>query len=118
MDIVFVRGLELETVIGVFDWERDIKQKVIIDLEMGTDIGKAAKTDALEDTLDYKAASKAVAAYVTESAHKLVETMAEGIATLLRREFDLPWVRVQVNKRGAITGAVDVGVIIERGTRR
>lgn len=115
MDIIFLRGLQIETVIGIYDWERKIKQTVVLDLEMGTDIRKAAASDAIGDTLDYKAVSKRVIALVEGSRFFLVETLAEQIATVLLNEFRLPWVRLTLNKKGAISGASDVGIIIERG---
>ena len=115
LDKIFVQGLEIECVIGVWEWERQITQKLIIDLEMGWDIAPAAKTDALEDTLSYKDVAKRVSAFVIETKANLVETLAEGIATLLQDEFAVPWCRVRINKRGAVTGARDVGVDIERG---
>ena len=115
MDKIFVQGLEVECVIGVWEWERQITQKLIIDLEMGWDISAAASSDALEDTLSYKDVAKRVSAFVVETQANLVETLAEGIAGLLQEEFAVPWCRVRINKRGAVTGARDVGVDIERG---
>ena len=101
--------------IGVWEWERQITQKLIIDLEMGWDIRAAARSDALEDTLSYKDVAKRVNAFVVETQANLVETLAEGIAGLLQKEFGVLWCRVRINKRGAVTGARDVGVDIERG---
>lgn len=118
MDIIYLNELTVETVIGVFDWEREIKQKVIIDLEMGTDIRKAAATDALDDTLDYKSVAKRLIQFVGESDFQLVETLAQRIAEIVMDEFNVPWLRLRLNKKGAVRGAVDVGVIIERGTKR
>lgn len=115
MDKIFVQGLEVECVIGVWEWERQITQKLIIDLEMGWDIRAAARSDALEDTLSYKDVAKRVNAFVVETQANLVETLAEGIAGLLQEEFGVLWCRVRINKRGAVTGARDVGVDIERG---
>jgi len=115
VDIVFLHDLEVECVIGVWEWERRINQKVIIDLDMGWDIGPAAASDALKDTLSYKDVAKRVTAYVQDARANLVESLAQGIADILLGEFDLQWCRVRVNKRGAVTGARDVGVIIERG---
>ena len=115
LDKIFVQGLEVECVIGVWEWERQITQKLIIDLEMGWDISAAASSDALEDTLSYKDVAKRVNAFVVETQANLVETLAEGIAGLLQEEFAVPWCRVRINKRGAVTGARDVGVDIERG---
>ncbi|CAK0755648.1 Dihydroneopterin aldolase [Gammaproteobacteria bacterium] len=115
MDIVFLHDLRVETVIGIFDWERQIKQAVIIDLDMAADIGRSAASDCIDDTLDYKAVAKRLIAFVEGSDFKLVETLAERIAAILLTEFRIPWVRVRVNKQGAVRGAKDVGVIIERG---
>jgi dihydroneopterin aldolase len=117
MDIIFLRELAVETIIGIYDWERETKQTVYIDLAMATDIRKAAASDAIEDTLDYKAVSKRIQAFVEESRFQLVETLAERIAGIVRDEFGVPWVRVTLNKRGAVSGAQDVGVMIERGER-
>ena len=117
MDQVFLHGLEIDTVIGIFDWEREVRQTVIIDLDMGWDIREAAAVDRLEATLDYKAVAKRVTAEVSASRFQLVESLAERLADLVREEFRVPWIQVRVNKRGAITGAGDVGVVIERGER-
>ncbi len=115
LDKIFVQGLEVECVIGVREWERQIKQRLIIDLEMAWDISRAAASDQLEDTLSYKDVAKQVSAYVIETQANLVERLAEGIATLLIDEFQVVWCKVRINKRGAVTGARDVGVQIERG---
>lgn len=117
MDIVYLHGLKVECVIGVWEWERRIKQTVTIDLDMAADIGRAAASDQLEDTLNYKAVAKRLIKFVGDSEFQLVETMAEEIAELLRAEFSIPWCRVRINKRGAVRGAGDVGVVIERGQR-
>lgn len=114
MDIVFLHNLRIDTVIGVFDWERQIKQSVIIDLDMATDIHCAAQSDSLNDALDYKSVAKRISNFVENSQFQLVETLAEHIASILINEFHIPWVRVRVNKLGAIRNAQDVGVIIER----
>lgn len=113
-DTIFLRDLRVETVVGIWDWERKIRQTVSIDLEMGTDIRRAAATDRIEDTLNYKAVAKRVQEFVGGSSFQLVETLAEKIAALVLDEFDLPWIRVRVNKPGAIRGAKDVGVTIRR----
>ena len=117
MDIIFLGGLEVETVIGIYDWERTIKQKVIIDLEMTHDIKQAAETDDIAYALDYKTVSDRVAQLVENSEFLLVETLIETIANLLLQEFHIPWVRIRLNKKGAITRAQDVGIIIERGQK-
>lgn len=117
MDIIFLSDLRIDTVIGIFDWERRIKQTVIFDLEMATDIKKAAATDSIEDTLDYKAVAKRVIQFVEDSEFQLVETLAEKVAQMILGEFNVPWVRLKLNKTGAIRGAKDVGILIERGQR-
>ena len=117
MDIIFLRDLRIDTVVGIWDWERRIRQTVSIDLEMAADIAGAAATDSIDDTLNYKRVAKRLIAYVEASEFQLVETMAERIAEIVLGEFEVPWVRVTVNKPGAIRGSRDVGVRIERGTR-
>ena len=117
MDIIYLHDLRIEAVIGLWEWERKIRQTVAIDLEMSADIRKAAATDSVDDTLNYKLVAKRLQQYVGESSFPLVETRAEKIAGIVLDEFDVAWVRVKVNKPGAIRGARDVGVIIERGTR-
>ena len=114
MDTVFLTDLRIETVVGIWEWERKIRQTVSIDLEMGADVATAAAHDDIEHTLNYKAVSKRVQSFVGDSAFQLVETMAERIAELILTEFEVPWVRVKVNKPGAIRGARDVGVRIYR----
>lgn len=113
-DTIFLRDLRVETIVGIWDWERKIRQTVSIDLEMGADIRKAAKTDSIDDTLNYKDVAKRVQQFVADSDFQLVETMAEKIAEVILAEFDLPWIDVRVNKPGAIRGARDVGVRIRR----
>jgi len=117
MDTVFIKQLEVRTVIGVFDWEREIKQKLVLDLELGTDIRRAAETDALADTLDYKAISHAVFDFVEASEYQLVETVAERVAELILRDFPVKWLTLTLNKPGAVSIAESVGVKIERGQR-
>lgn len=117
MDIVFLRGLRIETVIGIYDWEKTIHQPVILDLEMSTDVARAAATDRIEDALNYKAVSKRLKEFVASSRFELVETLAERCAEIVRSEFGVRWVRLSLNKVGAVSGAQDVGVIIERGER-
>ena len=117
MDTIFLNELKVDTVIGIWDWERKIHQTVVINLEMSADIAKAAKTDSVDDTLNYKQVAKRVQQFVGDSSFQLVETLAENIAAIIRDEFDVAWVRVSVNKPGAIRGSRDVGVRIERGSR-
>ncbi len=114
MDIIYLRDLRIETVVGIFEWERRVRQVVVFDIEMGADIRRAAATDEIADTLDYKSVAKRVIDFVEASRFRLVETLAEKVAELLLTEFALPWVKVRLNKKGAIRGARDVGVVIER----
>ena len=116
MDIVYLHSLKIECIIGIYEWERKIKQPIILDLDMAADIRRAAQSDAIEDTLNYKAVAKRLIDFVGNSQFQLVETLAEKVAEILLAEFKLQWVRVRVNKKGAVRGAGDVGVIIERGT--
>lgn len=113
-DVIFLRGLAVECVIGFIDWERRVKQTVLIDLELPADCRHAARHDEVEQTLDYKKVAKRVIAFVEASECKLVETLANRLALLLLAEFNLEWLRVSVNKPGAIRGSRDVGVRIER----
>ncbi|WP_286239855.1 dihydroneopterin aldolase [Neptuniibacter halophilus] len=117
MDIVYIRELEVETVIGIYDWEREIRQRVSLDLEMGTDILAAARSDDIENTLNYKSVSDRLIGFIEESEFLLVETMAEQIAEILQDEFGVKWLRLRLGKPGAVPQARDVGVIIERGER-
>lgn len=117
MDIIFLGGLKIETIIGIYDWERTTKQTVILDIEMAFDIQQAAATDDIQYTLDYKTVSKRIISFVENSQYFLVEKLIEEIATLVRTEFNVPWVKITLNKKGAISGASDVGIIIERGER-
>ncbi|MCF7976446.1 MAG: dihydroneopterin aldolase [Chromatiaceae bacterium] len=114
MDIVFIKGLRIETVIGIYDWEKAIRQPVVLDIEMGTDVRRGAISDKIEDALDYKAVSKRLKQFVGESRFELVETLAERCAAIILEEFSVPWVRLSLNKIGAVTDAEGVGVIIER----
>ncbi|MDH3400697.1 MAG: dihydroneopterin aldolase [Chromatiales bacterium] len=113
-DIIFLSDLRVQTVIGIWDWERAIKQTVAIDLEMATDIRKAAASDSIEDTLDYKSVAKRIIEFVEQSSFQLVETMAERIAGIVMDEFGVPWVKVRLSKPGAIRGSREVGILIER----
>ena len=115
MDKIFLEELKIETIIGIWEWERQIRQTVIIDLEMSADIAKAAATDEVADTLNYKSVAKRLQEFVGNSGFQLVETLAERIAGIIRDEFDVAWVKVTVHKPGAIRGSKDVGVMIERG---
>ncbi|HKQ83444.1 MAG TPA: dihydroneopterin aldolase [Steroidobacteraceae bacterium] len=114
MDKIFLSALTTECIVGIWDWERRVKQRIVLDIEMASDIRRAAATDRIEDTLDYKKVSKRILAFVEASQYQLVETLAEHIARLIVLEFGVSWVRVRLNKQGAIRGARDVGIEIER----
>jgi dihydroneopterin aldolase len=114
MDKIFLSAHPVECIVGIWDWERRVKQTVIIDLEMATDIRRAAASDRIEDTIDYKRVAKRLLAYVGDSQFNLVETLAENIARVVVTEFSVAWVKVRLNKQGAIRGARDVGIEIER----
>jgi len=113
-DIIFLRGLAVECIIGFIDWERIVKQTVVIDLELPVDCRNASIRDEVEDTLDYKKVAKRVIAFVEASEFKLVETLAHRLALLILEEFDVAWIRLSVNKPGAIRGSKDVGMSVER----
>jgi len=113
-DRVLIEGLEVRTVIGIYDWEREIRQTVRLDLEMAWDITKAAQTDSIEDTLDYKAVSKRLIAFVEASSFGLIETLAQQCANIVLDEFSVPWLRLKLSKPGAVRGSENVAVLIER----
>ena len=117
MDVVFIEALRVETVIGIYDWEKEVKQTVLLDLEMAFDNTVPAAHDAIEDTLDYKRISKRLVAFVGESHFGLVETLAERCAEIVMREFGVPWLRLKLSKPGAVSAAKNVGVVIERGRK-
>lgn len=114
MDKIFLHALKTEAIIGIFDWERQVKQSVIVDLEMSADVRKAALTDSIEDTLNYKRLAKRVLAFIEASQFHLVETLTEHIAMLVLAEFGIERVRVMLSKPGAVRNSRDVGVIVER----
>ena len=113
-DLIFLRGLTAECIIGFIEWERRVKQTVVVDLELPVDCRRASITDDVADTVDYKRVAKRVLAYIEASEFKLVETLAHRLALLLLEEFGLEWVRISLNKPGAIRNSRDVGVVIER----
>lgn len=117
MDIVFINGLRIEAVIGIYDWERSVRQGVVLDLEMATDISRAANSGAIADTLDYHAISLRLDEFVRAQQFELLETLAERCADLLMTEFSVPWLRLRASKPTAITAAAAVGVMIERGVK-
>ena len=117
MDIIYINDLRIETIIGIYGWERKTKQTVVLDIEMGTDIRKASASENVEDTLNYKSVAERLFEFVGGSEFELVETLAERISDILLNEFNVPWLRLKLNKQGALKGVRDVGVIIERGNK-
>ena len=114
MDKIFIHALKAEAIIGIYDWERQVRQTVLVDMEISADIRRAALTDSIEDTLNYKRVAKRVLAFVEASEFQLVETLAEHLAMLILEEFGVTWVRIVLAKPGAVRGSKDVGVEIER----
>ncbi len=117
MDIVFIEDLQIDTTIGIYDWERDIKQTLAFDIEMATDICKAAESDDIEHALNYKAVSKRVIQFVKNSECLLVERVAQEVAELILKEFSVPWLKLILRKPGAVRGSKSVGIRIERGQK-
>ena len=114
MDKIFIHALKTEAIIGIFDWERQVKQTVVVDIEISADIRKAALSDSIDDTLNYKRVAKRVSAFVEESKFHLVETLAEHLAMLILEDFGSASVRISLSKPGAIRNSRDVGVMLER----
>jgi dihydroneopterin aldolase len=117
MDIVFIHDLQIETVIGIYDWERKIRQTISLDIEMATDISKAAKSEDIEDALSYKTVAKRLIEFIEQSEFELVEALAERICAIVLDEFSVPWVQLTLHKPGAVRGSKSVGVRIERGVK-
>ena len=116
-DTIFLRDLEIDATIGVYEWEKRIRQKVRIDLEMAADIARAATSNSIDDTLDYKAVAKRIVQFVESSHYDLIESLIEHVADMLIQEFGIPWLRLTISKPWAVRGARDVGITIERGKR-
>lgn len=115
MDLVFIRQLRVDTVIGVYDWERRVRQTLVLDIEMAGDNRAAATTDAIDDALDYAAVATRIESFIRGSQFQLIETIAEQVAAIILTDFGVPWVRVRLAKPGAVSAAAEVGVLIERG---
>ena len=113
-DTIYIHNLKVQTIIGIFGWERKVRQEVSIDLELSFDCAKAAKTESIESTLDYKAITKGVIAFVEASSFQLQESLAEGIAALVKENYGVESLKLRVSKPGALRHADDVGVIIHR----
>lgn len=117
MDIIYLRDLKIDCVVGIWAWERQVTQRVAFDLCLAVDVGRAAASDQIDDTVNYKSVAKRLIQFVSQSEFHLVETLAERCAALLQAEFPVGWLWLRVNKKGAIRGAADVGIILERGQR-
>ena len=117
LDITFLHGLRVDCIIGIWDWERRTRQTIVVDLDMASNVKKASQSDDIKDAVDYKSVSKRLIEFIGQSEFQLVETLAERVADIVINEFSVPWVRVRINKRGAVRNAGDVGILIERGER-
>lgn len=118
MDKIFIHALKTETIIGIFDWERQVKQTVLLDIEISADVRKAALTDSVDQTVNYKRLAKRVLAFVEASQFHLVEALAEHVAMLILDEFGVSWVSIVLSKPGAVRSSRDVGVALERDRSR
>lgn len=116
-DIIFLRALHIDTLIGIFDWERVAKQTLIFDIEMAYDCTLASQSDNINDALDYKKVYERVYDFVSKSEFFLIEKLADQVIMLIQTEFRVPWVKLIINKKGAVGAGIDVGVIMERGIR-
>ncbi len=117
LDTIFIHGIQCECVIGVWKWEKAITQTLVLDIDLATDVSAAASSDKLEDTLDYKMIADRVREYAKENQFDLIETLIARLAELILDEFDTNWVRIKLDKGGAVKHVEHVGIIIERGSR-
>ena len=115
MDRIFIKNLTVETIIGIYDFERVTPQRVTLDLEMSADIARAASTENIDSTLNYKTLSDTLTQFLQNSSFQLIETMAERVTEIVRNDFGVQWVKLTLHKPDALPGDIDVGVIIERG---
>ncbi len=114
-DSVFISGLSIEATIGVYDWERTIKQRLVLDLDMCFDIDRAAASDDLKYALDYSAVSQRIISYVEASSFQLLEALVEQVSSIVMNEFSVSGLRLKINKPGAVPEASSVGLVITRG---
>ncbi|MBG7610151.1 MAG: dihydroneopterin aldolase [Anaerolineae bacterium] len=117
LDIVFIEDLRIDAIIGIYDWEREVKQTIALDIEMAFDNTAAAASESIDDALNYKAVAKRMIAFTEESQFQLVETLSERLVEIIMGEFGVPWCRLKLSKLGAVTGSKSVGIILERGQR-
>ena len=115
MDRIFIKNLTVETIIGIYDFERVTPQRVTLDLEMSADVAQAASTEDIDSTLNYKTLSETLTQFLQDSSFQLIETMAERVTEIVRNDFGVQWVKLTLHKPDALPGEIDVGVIIERG---
>jgi 7,8-dihydroneopterin aldolase/epimerase/oxygenase len=118
MDIVFIEQLRVDAIIGIHDWERRVRQTLLVDLEMATDAGRAAASESIDDALDYQRVAERVTVFIQAGEFQLLETLAHELAADLQAQFELPWLKLRVAKPGAIPAAQAVGVVVERGIER
>ena len=116
MDRIYLQDLRVEAVIGIWEWERRIRQTISLDLEMATDVRRATASDDIEDALNYRSIAKQLAETVEQSEFQLVETLAETLARIVVVDFGVSWLKLTVSKPGAIQGSRNVGVVVERTT--
>ncbi len=117
MDIIYLKALKTCPIVGVYPWERKVRQTIYLDLELATDIKVAVKTDDVAYALNYQSVAKRVIHFVETSHFRLLETLADELAKLIMREFKVPWVRITLSKPGAVREVDDLGLIIERGSK-
>lgn len=117
MDTIRIRGLKVETIVGVHEWEKKLARTLVIDLELAADVARAAKNDQLKDAVDYHAVAQAASAFVAASRFQLIETLAQRLAEKLQKDFAVGWLKLEVHKPGAVAGAQDISVAIERGSK-
>ncbi len=117
LDTIYIHGLQCKCVIGVWEWEKAITQTLVLDIDLATDIRPAASSDDLKDTLDYKKVSDRVIEYAQANQFDLIETLIERLSEVILSEFNVPWVRIKLDKGGAVKHVNHVGILIERGSR-
>ena len=115
MDIIYLHGLKCDCTVGVWKWEKAIKQTLVLDIELAADASKAASNDDLKDALDYQAITERIQRFASDNAFELIETLAEKLAAVILEEFDTPWVKIKLDKGQAVKGVKNVGIVIERG---
>ena len=116
MDIIYIHGLQCDCHVGVWQWEKKVTQKLMLDIDLATDMSQAASSDKLADTLDYKKISDRVVEYAQANKFDLIESLVEGIAQTIMTEFSVPWLRIKLDKGAIVKGVKHVGVLIERGS--